>query len=94
MLIQSDSFARFCAAFAVTALLSGCVVPEDVRGTVTQYNGDSVTIRGAFSMDGSPARPTAGMAAQAREVCPGAKYISADPASGDDYSFLYLFKCR
>jgi len=77
----------------VAAALAACAIPETTRGTVYQFNGDSVTIRGAFAWDGSPARPTVAMIAQARDVCPNATYLSANPTPGDQYTALYLFRC-
>jgi hypothetical protein len=81
------------AAVLGLASLAACTVPETMRGSVYQFNGDSVTIRGAFSQDGTPARPTAAMVEQAREVCPNATYLSANPTPDDVYTFLYLFRC-
>jgi hypothetical protein len=75
--------------------LSGCVVPETQEGSVYQFNGETVTIRGVYDMtlSGKPAAPTAAMVAQAKAVCPGATYLSANPSPSDDYTFLYLFRC-
>jgi hypothetical protein len=83
--------------FATAAILglgaTACTVPETMEGSVYQFNGETVTIRGAFSDLQGPARPTAAMVDQARDVCPGATYLSANPTPGDVNTFLYLFRC-
>lgn len=82
---------RLYACLAALAL-TACDVPDDTRGSVYQFNGDTVTIRGQFQ-PGEIAKPTSAMVAQANEVCPGAQYLSANPTPSDTYTFLYLFKC-
>jgi hypothetical protein len=85
---------RVLALLSVSALVvSACTVADDFEGSVYQFNGETVTIRGAYSMDGSTARPTSAMIRQAKDVCPGAEYLSATPSPTDEYTFLYLFKC-
>lgn len=83
-------------AFALS--ITACVtVPDDERGQVFDYTGHTVTIRGAQTIDGTarPAAPTSAMVAQAKEVCPGAKFQSAKPSNTHPYDFawLYLFTC-
>ncbi len=80
------------AIIALPVLLSACVVPEDTEGSVYQFNGDTVTIRGGFTA-GKVAEPTAAMRAQADAVCKGATYLSANPSPTDYDTFLYLFRC-
>jgi hypothetical protein len=82
-------------------LLSACVPAQDVPGQVVQFNGDSVTIRGAgdYSLasvsKGQGFQPTAAMIAQANKVCPGARFMSGTPESptGDSWAINYLFIC-
>lgn len=73
--------------------LAACVVSEDTPGYVTEVGSRSVTIQGTFSTDGSIARPTSAMVAQAKEICPGARYMSAKPTVGNLDTFDYLFLC-
>lgn len=80
-------------ALLALPLLAACVVPEDTPGTVREVGARTVTIQGVFSADGSVARPTAAMVAQAKEICPGAKYLSASPTVGNLDTFDYLFLC-
>lgn len=76
-------------------LLSACVaLPESTTGLVTAVNERSVTIQGRFSADGSVAHPTAAMVAQAQDVCPGARYLSAKATEGNLDTFDYLFLCH
>lgn len=83
----------YAAAAIAAVTLSACQVSETQQGSVQQFNGETVTIRGAYSMDGSTARPTSAMIEQARAICPGAEYLSANPSPSDTYTFLYLFRC-
>lgn len=83
----------FRAAIIAATLLSACTVADDQRGAVYEITDKTVTIRGAFSANGQPAKPTPAMVAQAKEVCPGATYLSANPSPTDQYTFLYLFRC-
>lgn len=82
-------------AILAAIALGGCVVPETQEGSVYQFNGETVTIRGVYTMDlgATPAHPTAAMVAQAKAVCPGATYLSATPSPTDYDTFLYLFRC-
>lgn len=75
--------------------LASCAPSQDTKGTVHQYNGETVTIRGVYDMSPVPgvAEPTDAMREQARQVCPEATYLSATPSPTDNYTFLYLFKC-
>lgn len=75
---------------AAMLALAACVSP-DKQGGVYAVTDHTVTIRGAFSLDGSTAKPTPAMVAQAQAICPGAQYLSASPH--DDWTFLYLFRC-
>lgn len=79
---------------AIAVTITGCVVSDDTEGSITQISDRTVTIRGAYSMDGTPARPTSAMIRQAQAICPGAKYISANPSPTDYDTFLYLFQCN
>lgn len=83
--------------FVLPALLglSACMstIPEDGRGSVYQFNSETVTIRGGFDASRGAAKPTPQMIEQAREVCPNATYLSANPTPSDTYTFLYLFRC-
>ena len=49
----------------MAAALLGCTVSDDTKGSVYQFNGETVTIRGAYDMDlsGRPAQPTPAMIA-------------------------------
>lgn len=82
-------------ALGLALAISACTVSPDTEGAVYQFNGETVTIRGAYTMDGTskPATPTPAMVAQAKEICPGATYLSATPSPTDNYTFLYLFRC-
>ncbi|MEQ3625975.1 MAG: hypothetical protein ABNH26_08710 [Celeribacter sp.] len=84
-------------AVAVTiATLAGCTVPEDTPGSVYEVTQHTVTIRGAYDMSlGGKAHPTAAMIQQAKDICPGATYLSATPSNLHeyDYTFRYLFRC-
>ena len=81
--------------FTLSLGLTACTVPDTTKGTVHQFNGNTVTIRGTFATDGSPARPTPAMIEQAQKVCKDAQYLSATPSNINEYdmNFLYLFKC-
>jgi len=70
-------------------------IPDTKAGSVYEITDHTVTIRGAYSMDGSgrPATPTSAMVAQARDICPDAQYLSATPSPTDEWTFLYLFRC-
>jgi hypothetical protein len=81
-------------ALLALPLLTACVVSEDTTGHVKEVGARTVTIQGAFSADGSAARPTAAMVAQAQEICPGAKYLSATATPGNLDTFDYLFLCK
>lgn len=82
------------AYIPVIALLAACNIPETKEGSVVNYNGETVTIRGAYSLNTpGPAKPTLAMIEQAKAICPNARYLSANPNSGDNYTFLYLFAC-
>jgi len=83
-------------------LLAACTasdpVPEDAPGVVHQFDGDTVTIRGAFEpnrLATETARPTQRMIEQAKEVCSNARFVGAEPSDVSPYyvSFLYNFKC-
>ncbi len=80
-------------------LVSACAVPEDRQGTIYEISEYTVTIRGSAGMLTGPARPTQAMQEQAREICPGAEYLSANPLSTDYgagitiVSWLYMFRC-
>ncbi|MEO1108262.1 MAG: hypothetical protein AAFX90_10100 [Pseudomonadota bacterium] len=86
------------ALIALSACTASIPVPDDTPGTVHQFNGETVTIRGAFERDRletEAATPTSAMVAQAKGVCPGAQYLSATPDSVTAYytTFLFLFRC-
>lgn len=83
----------FKAALFATALVSACTVAESQQGSVYEITDKTVTIRGAFSLNGQTAKPSAAMVAQAKAICPGATYVSANPSPTDTYTFLYLFRC-
>ncbi len=84
------------AVIIAAALLAGCVPTPDTEGQIVSLTERTVTIRGAYdmSLSGKPASPTPAMVAQAQEVCPGARYLSATPSPTDDYTFHYLFQCK
>lgn len=86
---------KLVIALASTAALAACVPAQTTQGSVYAITDQTVTIRGAFDMSLSPgpAKPTEAMVAQAREICPGAQYVSANPTPTDTYTFLYLFRC-
>lgn len=88
--MKSISFGMFLLVSAV----AGCTVPETFEGSVTQITDRTVTVRGTFAMDGSTARPTAAMVAQAKAICPTARYVSATAVVGDVNFFDYLFQCN
>jgi len=85
------------SAFIALIALAGCVVPQDQKGDVYDITENTVTIRGAYDMtlDGTPAKPTAAMVAQAEAICPNARYLTAIPSNLHeyDYTFLYRFQC-
>ena len=83
-------------------LLAACTasipVPEDTPGVVHQFDGNTVTIRGAFEPDRlatETAKPTQKMIEQAQEVCPNARFVGAAPSEVTAFyaSFLFQFKC-
>lgn len=78
--------------------LAGCVPAPDSQGTVTEYNGASVTIRGQgdFSLAnaGKGFTPTPGVIAQAKTICPGAHFVSWSPNKSSEFLIDYLFICR
>jgi ABC-type uncharacterized transport system auxiliary subunit len=86
---------KLVIALASAATLAGCVLPQATQGSVYAITDQTVTIRGAFDMSlaSGPAKPTEAMIAQAREICPGARYVSANPTPSDTHTFLYLFRC-
>ncbi len=75
-------------------MLSGCTLPEDFKGGITQISDHTVTVRGAYNMDGSIAHPTQAMIQQAKDACPTAKYLSATAVIGSSDFFDYLFQCK
>lgn len=81
---------------AIAALVAGCALSQDTEGQIVELTDRTVKIRGAYDMSvpGKPATPTAAMISQARAVCPGAKYLTALPDTGNNYTFDYLFQCR
>lgn len=84
---------RLFACLAAALIAASCgEVPQTTRGSVYEVTDETVTIRGQFQ-SGQTARPTEAMTAQAEDVCPGAKYLSANPSPTDVYTFLYLFRC-
>jgi hypothetical protein len=76
-------------------------VTDETPGSVYRVTDSSVTIIGPYakkSMDHlytphDVAQPTAAMTAQAREVCPNARFVSASPSTVDFDNLLYLFRC-
>lgn len=85
--------------FALICLpLAACVPAPDAPGSVTAFNGETVTIRsgGDFSLAnaGKGFKPTPAVIAQAQEVCPGATFASGTGVEGDAWLVDYLFICR
>lgn len=82
---------------AFLLLLPACVPMQTTPGQVTQFNGASVTIRGAgdFSLSnaGKGFKPTAEMVNQARQVCPGATFVSGIGTPDNSFTVDYLFRC-
>lgn len=79
--------------FVSAIALAGCVTTTPAtRGSIYAVTDKTVTVRGAFSQ-GQIAKPTEAMVAQAREICPGARYLSANPSPTDYDTFHYLFLC-
>lgn len=83
---------RYLAVVALS-FSTACSIPNDMEGSVYEITDETVTIRGAFQPGTTEARPTPAMIAQARDVCPGAEYLSANPSPTDEWTFLYLFRC-
>lgn len=84
---------KLLIALPVLAALSACeTATEDDPGSVIDFNGDTVTMRGFVPEGARYARPTVAMEAKAKEICPRAEYLSARPY-GDGWTFAYLFKC-
>lgn len=81
---------RMFAPLAAALALSACI-SDNQAGGVFAVTDHTVTIRGAYSLNLSTAKPTPTMVAQARAICPGAQYLSASPH--DEWTFLYLFRC-
>ncbi|WP_424974278.1 hypothetical protein [Dinoroseobacter sp. S124A] len=86
---------RIVALAALGLSLAGCAIPQDQRGQVYEFTGETVTIRGAFVSTSKQrfAAPTEAMVAQAKEVCPNATYLGANPSPTDGYTSLFLFRC-
>lgn len=85
-------------AVIATATVAACTPTQDTQGQVYEVTETMVTIRGAFDMNianAGPAAPTEAMIAQARDICPGAQYMTAVPSNLHDYdmTFLYRFRC-
>ena len=84
----------------VIALIAGCTPPPETRGDIVALTDRTVTIRGPYDMSlgafatAKRPEPTPGIIAQAREVCPNAKYLSANGDTGTTDTFDYLFQCR
>lgn len=75
------------------ACLAACVTTEpSTKGSVYEITEKTVTIRGTFTY-GQTAKPTQAMITQAKEICPSAQYVSANPTPSDYDTFLYLFRC-
>lgn len=87
---------RHIFTVAVLTLAAGCAISQDTQGQIVELTDRTVKIRGAYDMSvpGKPAAPTTAMIAQARAVCPNAKYLTALPDTGNNYTFDYLFQCR
>ena len=95
--------AQYHRIFAVLLVLSAACSPvtDETRGRIYRVTDSSVTIIGPYakrSMDDlyTPhhvAQPTAAMTAQAQEVCPNAKFVSASPSTVDFDNLLFLFRC-
>ncbi|ARC87143.1 hypothetical protein [Rhodovulum sp. MB263] len=82
---------RTLSAITMLTVLVGCVVSPDKEGGVYEITDHTVTIRGAYSLDGTAAKPTPAMVEQAKGICPKATYLSATPF--DEWTMLYLFRC-
>ena len=103
MLNQSDSFPRFCGAFAIVAMVTGCVTTESA---VHSYNGQTVEIElyGDTFAFGTVEQQQAQIAvaqAKASEVCGRAatflsRRLDEQPQNGIYYvpaRNIALFKC-
>jgi len=81
--------------FLIPLALAACTVPDDQPGVIYEITEYTVTVRGSSTYSG----PTQAMQAQAKEICPGAEYIAANPYVLDYgagmifYQSLYLFRC-
>lgn len=88
---------KYFAAVSLIALAACGAPPADTAGQVTQFTGQTVTVRGAADNTlGATPTPTAAMAAQAKQQCGGsASYLSATPSNLHQYDFAYnfLFRC-
>ncbi|WP_372574636.1 hypothetical protein [Ruegeria jejuensis] len=70
---------------------AGCAGLSDARtGRVQSYDGNTVVISGPLAT-GQSARPPAAMVELAKDLCPDARFISAD---GGGTGSLYTFSCR
>jgi len=80
--------------------LAACSIPDDYAGTVTQYSGDALTIRGSW--DGTlQQKPTPAMAALADGLCApnsseliSAARVVSDGLTSGGYFTDFLFACR
>lgn len=77
--------------------LIACAPSPEQRGTVTQINSASVTIRGVgdYSLGniGNQWQPTPAMVEQAREICPNATFVGGTADPDRDFMVDYLFRC-
>lgn len=73
-------------------VVAGCADLRDATtGRVQSYDGNTVVISGPPATSPN-ARPPAAMVVLARDLCPNARYISADGGGG--IGSLYTFSCR
>lgn len=88
---------KLFAGIAVLAL-AACTPTQDTQGQITEITDHMVIINGPVDMNianAGPATPTAAMIQQAREICPGAQYLTAEPSERHqyDWNFDYKFRC-
>jgi hypothetical protein len=87
-----SSFARGLAIITVAAL-SACTAGNATDpGTVVNFNGNTVTIAGGFTMHGDPA--PAGVQKTAERICKGpASHEGKRSIPGSVHGVYYFFVC-
>lgn len=84
-----------CMPALIIATLAGCTAPD--VGTVTAFNGRTVTVQGGANLSAEPQTPGPNQTAAADQMCrregKRAEYISTNYATQSQYHVDYLFAC-